>query len=203
MKGFPMRHLVVLVAISSLLGCSPHVALTTGLIKEYGLSTNDITKLQLFVSDGILMEKHMTKIDKNIDSSSYGLKKVEDYYVKRIYFNTGTPCIATSASPDKVAVAFEQPGSSLEFVARKRSDNTIFVFQPSKKFPHDTIEARESAAGFRNWKLIGEEKYSDTTFNVLVKDELPFILVDRTSLQNFIIESRSVKGLRQSDVYPK
>ena len=198
-----MRPFALLIVTAALLGCSSHVALTTGLIKEYGLSTNDMTKLQLFVSDGILMEKRITKIDKNIDSSSYGLKKVEDYYVKRIYFKSGTPCIATSASPDKVAVAFEEPGSSLDFVARRQSDNTIFVFQPSRKFPHDTIEPREAAAGFRNWKLIGEEKYSDTTFNVLIESETPFILVDKTSLQKFIIESRSVKGLRQSDVNPR
>ena len=198
-----MRKLAVFIVTVSLLGCSSHVALTTGLIKEYGLSTNDITKLQLYVSDGILMEKRITKIDKNIDSSSYGLKKVEDYYVKRIYFKSGTPCIATSASPDKVVVAFEQPGSGLDFVAGRRSDNTPFVFQPSRKFSHDSAESREAAAGFRNWKLIGEEKYSDTTFNVLIRSESPFILVDKTSLQNFIIESRSVKGLRQSDVNPK
>jgi hypothetical protein len=198
-----MRHLTLLFAFATLFGCSPHVALTTALIREYGLSSSDIPKLQLYVSDGILMEKRITKIDKNIDSSSYGLKKVEDYYVKQIYFKSGTPCIATSASADKVAVAFEQPGSSLDFIANRHPDNTTFVFQPSRKSAHDSIESRQAAAGFRNWKLIGEEKYSDTTFNVLIKDETPFLLVDKTSLKKFIIESRSVKGLRQSDVNPK
>jgi hypothetical protein len=198
-----MRSLFLLVAIAALLGCSSQVALTTGLIKEYGLSTNDITKLQLFVSEGILMEKRTMKIDKNIDSSNYGLKKVEDYYVKRIYFKAGTPCIATSASPDKVMAAFEQPGSSLDFAAHRQSDNTLFVFQPSKKLVHDTIEARESSAGFRNWKMIGEEKYSDTTFDVFIRNETPFLLVDKKSLQKVVIESRSVRGLRQSDVNPR
>ena len=202
-KGFSMRYVVLLIATVALLGCSSHVALTTALIKEYGLSANDIPKLQLYVSDGILLEKRITKIDKNIDSSSYGLKKVEDYYVKQIYFKPGTPCIATSASQDKVAVAFEQPGSSLDFVATRHQDNATFVFQPSKKSPRDSVESRQLAAGFRNWKAIGEEKYSDTTFNVLIKDEAPFILVDKTSLQKFIIESRSAKGLRQSDVNPR
>ncbi len=195
-----MRHLVLLLLAAIFIGCSSHVALTTGLIKEYGLSSSDIPKLQLYISDGILMEKHITKIDKNIDAESYGLKKVEDYYIKQIYFKSKTPCIATSASQDKVAVAFEQPGSSLEFVANRHADNTTFVFQPSKKLAHDTVEARQAAAGFGNWVTIGEEKYSDTTFKVLVKDDLPFLLVDKTSLKNFIIDSRKVKGLRQSDV---
>ena len=198
-----MRLPALLIILSFLLGCSSRVALTSALIKEYGVSTSDITKLQLYVSDGILMEKRFTKIDKNIDSSSYGLKKVEDYYVKQIYFKTGTPCIATSASVDKVAVAFEQPGSSLDFVAGGHSAGSSFVFQPSRRSPRDSSETRQAAAGFRNWKLIGEEKYSDTTFNVLVRDETPFLLVDKTSLQKFIIESRSVKGIRQSDVNPK
>jgi len=195
-----MRHIVLLFLVTFLIGCSSHVALTTGLIKEYGLSSSDIPKLQLYISDGILMEKHITKIDKNIDAESYGLKKVEDYYVKQIYFKSKTPCIATSASQDKVAVAFEQPGSSLDFVTNRHSDNPTFVFQPSKRLARDTIEDRQAAAGFRNWVTIGEEKYSDTTFKVLINGDLPYLLVDKTSLKNFIIDSRKVKGLRQSDV---
>jgi len=73
-----------------------------GLIREYGLSSRTFSKLQLYISDGILLEKHMMKVDKKHRFTSYALKKVEDYYVKQIYFKKETPCIVMTAAPDKL-----------------------------------------------------------------------------------------------------
>ena len=195
-----MRHIIPLLCLLALFGCSSRVALTKGLIKDYGLSVRDMTKLQLYVSGGILLEKRVKVIDKNIDQTDYSLKKVEDYYVKQVYFAKGTPCVASTAVADKLAVAFEQPGSTLNFVTGVRSDTAVYAYQPGRRLTHDTVRVRPMEAGFRNWKTVGEDNYEDTLYTVLVKDQMPFLIVDKTSLKNFIMEMRRVKGLKQSEI---
>jgi hypothetical protein len=76
----------------------------------------------------------------------------------------------------------------------------LFFYQPDKRFIRDTIKMRPSEAGFRDWKTIGEEGYADTQYTVLIENELPFLIVDKSSLKNFILESRRVSGLKQSDI---
>jgi len=202
-KETNMRYVVFLVVALSMLGCSSRVPLTRGLIKDYGLSSSDIPKLQLYISDGILLEKRMMKIDKNIDSTNYGLKKVEDYYVKQTYFKKETPCIAVSAVADKLSVAFEQSGDALGFVSASGNASSTYNYQPAKRFSHDTLETRPSGEGFGNWMVIGEDTYADTSYKVLIRNNLPYLLVDKTSLKNYSIDARKVKGLRQSDLKPK
>jgi hypothetical protein len=197
-----MRRPVLFIALLLMLGCSSRVPLTKGLIQDYGLSSRDIPKLQLYISDGILLEKHLMKIDKNIDSTNYALKKVEDYYVKQIYFKKETPCIALTATADKLAVAFEEDRDNLNFVSAPRNEGSAYTYQPDKKFVHDTVETQPTP-GFAKWKIIGEETYADTSYNVLIKNDLPFLLVDKTSLRNFTIDARKVKGLKQTDVKGK
>ena len=199
---FQMHQNFLFVALLLMLGCSSRVPLTKGLMRDYGLSSRDIPKLQLYISDGILLEKHSAKIDKNIDSTSYALKKVEDYYVKQVYFKKETPCIAVIAAADKLAVAFEEDRDNLNFVSAPRNESSPYTYQPHKKFPRDTMETRPTP-GFADWKIIGEETYADTTYNVLIKNDLPFLLVDKTSLMNFTIEARKVKGLKQADIKGK
>ena len=197
-----MRLSVLFIALLLMLECSSRVPLTKGLIREYGLSSRDIPKLQLYISDGILLEKHMMKVDKNIDSTSYALKKVEDYYVKQIYFKKETPCIVMTAAPDKLAVAFEEDRDNLNFVWALRNESSAYTYQPDKRFVRDSVETQPSP-GFAAWKIIGEETYADTSYNVLIKRELPFLLVDKTSLRNFTIDARKVKGLKQTDIKGK
>jgi hypothetical protein len=195
-----MRSFLFLTIMMAVAGCASHVPLTKGLMKDYGLSVNDIPKLQLYVSDGILLEKHAIKIDKNINAADYSLKKVEDYYVKQIYFAKGTPCVAKSAVADKLMVAFEHPGDVLGFTSDAHGNKDKFFYQPDKKYNRDTIKMRPSEAGFSDWKTIGEEVYSDTEYTVLIESEMPFLIVDKSSLKNFILESRRVKGLKQTEI---
>ena len=194
-----MRYLIMTLIAASMFGCSNQVPLTRGLLRDYGLSSSDIPRLQLYLSDGIVLEKRITTIDKNIDSTSYSLKKVEDYYVKQIHFDRGTPCVATSASVDKLAIAFEQTGGELSFIAASGSDAT-FVYRPDIKSAPDTQDNRPASGGFQDWKKSGDENYADTTFSALVQGDLPCVLVDKTGLKNFTVEARKVKGLRQSEL---
>jgi hypothetical protein len=76
---------VVCLGVIALWGCASRVPLTKEIIKEYNLSGSDIKKLQLYVSGGILLEQEQTTIDKNVDFTC-SLKKVEDRYIKRIFF---------------------------------------------------------------------------------------------------------------------
>jgi hypothetical protein len=197
-----MRRPILFITLLLLCGCSSRVPLTKGLIREYGLSSRDIPKLQLYISDGILLEKHKTKVDKNIDSTNYALTKVEDCYVKQIYFKKETPCIVMTASPDKLAVAFEEDRDILNFVWAPRNENSTYTYKPDRRIARDSVETPPTP-GFANWKIIGEETYADTSYNVLIKRDLPFLLVDKTSLRNFTIDARKVKGLKQVDIKGK
>jgi len=195
-----MRLAALIITTLFLFGCSSRVPLTKGLIKDYGLSINDITRLQLYVSDDILLEKHQKKIDKNIDSTDYSLKKVEDYYVNQILFASETPCVAGSAAPDRLSVAFEHPGDYLIFTSGAHDDRTFYYYKPDRKLLHDTVLSRPSDAGYANWKTIGDETYEDTLYSVLIKKNMPFLMVDKSSLKNFILDSRKVKGIKQSEL---
>jgi hypothetical protein len=198
-----MRFLIPFICVFFIFGCASRVPLTKGLIRDYGLSSGDITRLQLYISDGILLEKRTAKIDKNIDSASFALKKVEDYYVKQLYFKRETPCIAVNAAPDKLSVSFEWPGGRLNFCAVSHGPSVTYDYQPHKMSARDTPQTRPQATGFGNWTMIGEETYGDTLYNVLIRKDFPVLLVDKTSLKNFTIDARKVKGLRQTDVKAK
>ena len=107
-----------------------------------------------------------------------------------------------TAAPDKLAVAFEEDRDNLNFVWALRNESSAYTYQPDKRFVRDSVETQPSP-GFAAWKIIGEETYADTSYNVLIKRDLPFLLVDKTSLRNFTIDARKVKGLKQTDIKGK
>jgi len=39
-----------------------------------------------------------------------------------------------------------------------------------------------------------------TLYSVLIKNEMPFLMVDKSSLKNFILDARKVKGVKQSEL---
>jgi hypothetical protein len=141
----------ILFLICFLFGCSSHVPLTRKLIRDYDLTIRDVTQLQLYLSDGILLEQQTMTIDKNIDEK-YALKKVEDHYIKQIYFKKETSCVATIALPDKLRVSFE-PCDDLDFVLNTKCKDGFFEYQPDRKSARDTSE---ESPGYSTWEVIGE-----------------------------------------------
>lgn len=191
-------RILLLGAAAFAAGCASRVPLTKALISEYQLEPGDVTRLQLYVSDDLLLEQQITTIDKNIDSS-YSLKKVEDKYIKRIRFNAVTPCIATEAESDRLKIAFEPSESLLFTLDKSNAKGEVFAYQPERS----TIEERRNmiatTSSFYNWKQIGQEVYKDTTYNVLVKRTVPFLMVDMAGLRKVVVEARTVPGMRQGE----
>ncbi len=181
-------------------GCASRVPLTKALVKEYNLSYTDIKRLQLYISDDILLEKEAESVNKDIDQS-HSLKKVEDRYIKRIYFKSQTPCVAVEAAPDKVKVAFE-PADNLTFVYERERPGTDegYVFKPDRKAAREDLSSRAEGSLFDNWKIVGQQTYADSTYNVVIRNDYPILLVDQASLRTFLIESRTVPGMRQTDL---
>jgi hypothetical protein len=179
-----------------LFSCASRVPLTRQLIKEYNLSYNDIKLLQLYISDDIILEQESKSINKDIDKS-YSLKKIEQQYLKRIYFKAQTPCIAVECSPDKLVVAFE-PLDNLVFVYNNLDSQEGFYYKPDKK--ENEWNNKNNQNLFDNYKIIGQQKYGDSVYNVIIKNKMPLILVDESNLKNFLVESRTVPGMRLKEL---
>jgi hypothetical protein len=179
-------------------GCASRVPLTRALIREYNLTYADIKRLQLYISDDILLEQEAKNINKDIDQT-HSLKKVEDQYIKRVYFKRQTPCIAVEAEADRVKVAFE-PSDNLTFMYESNPEREGYVYRPEKKAAKEEQSSQAEGSLFNNWRIVGQQTYADSTYNVIVRDEFPLLLVDQASLRTFLVESRTVPGMRQMDI---
>jgi hypothetical protein len=190
---------LILAAAILFSGCASRVPLTRALIKEYNLTYNDIKRLQLYISDDILFEQEAKNVNKDIDQT-HSLKKVEDQYIKRVYFNRQTPCIAVEAEADRVKVAFE-PSDNLTFVYESSNPGREgYVYKPEKKAAKEEQSSQAEGSLFNNWRIVGQQTYADSTCNVIVRNEFPLLLVDQASLRTFLVESRTVPGMRQTDI---
>ena len=185
-------------AVIILSGCASRIPLTKSLIREYNLNYSDIKRLQLYISDDLLLEQEAKSVNKDIDHT-HSLMKVEDQYIKRVYFKSQTPCIAAEAAPDRLQVSFE-PADKLTFVYESSSPRGEgYVYKPEKRASKEELSAQATGSLFNNWKIVGEQKYGDSTYNVIIKNDFPLILVDQASLRTFLVESRTVPGMRQMD----
>jgi hypothetical protein len=194
-------NLTAVGAIVIMAGCSSRVPLTRAVIKEYNLTNNDVTRLQLYTSDGLLLEKQVMKVDKDIDTK-YALKKVEDHYIEQIYVKAGTPCIAKEAEADRLKVAFE-PEETLNFVLDAgHPKGEVFSYRPDKKAAQPQAQERNASAGFFGWSVIGQEVYGDSTYDALIQRNLPYVLVDMASLKKMVIQARTLPGMRQGETAP-
>jgi hypothetical protein len=194
--GIPAVFLAAAVLFS---GCASRIPLTKALIREYNLSYADIKRLQLYTSDDILLEQEARNVNKDIDQT-HSLKKVEDQYIKRVYFKRQTPCIAVEASADRLKVAFE-PADNLTFTYESANpDREGYVYRPEKKATKEELSRQSEGSLFDNWRIVGQQTYADSTYNVIIRDEFPLLLVDQASLRTFLVESRTVPGMRQTDI---
>lgn len=198
--NFVYAVLPILIVFSS--GCSPKRPFTQSLIKEYDLTPDEIKRLQFYVSNGLLLERESMNIDKDINDEKHSLNKVEDKYIKQIYFRRKTPCIVNSVGSTKMDIAFEEDDQLLFKVAEGEDSKDIFYYAPDTKIWPPEKGTRSSGAGYRFWKKAGTEKYADSTFTVYVRlSHYPYLLVDEKSLKKIIVDKRRVKGMRQSEQY--
>jgi len=179
-----------------LAGCSPHVALTPALIKEYQLKNSDIKKLQLYLSDGILLEQEATIIDKEIDES-HALKTTQDSYVNQIHFKKKTPGIPVSVQADRLSVKFEPDDQLIFTLSNNHPKGTVFQYKPDTK--SSKTPKRLPDAGYKSWSFIGKDKYKGLSYNVMIKRNKPYLMVDVGSLKKITIDERNVPGMRQGD----
>lgn len=208
MKDYRLNGLLILTAAcilcTILLGCiSSHVALTKELLSEYNLTSNDIKRLQLQLSDGILLEEETRSVDKDVDET-HSLKKVEDRHIKQIVFKKGTSCIVTSSAADVLSVAFEIKDNLRFAYDRSHPEGAVYSYKPDLRTrTADSLDARPSGAGYAGWKKVGSEKYADSTFNVFISYHMPYLMVKAADLKKLVVESRDVPGMRQEDTQPE
>lgn len=186
---------VIGVLLLSLAGCSPRVALSTALMKEYRLANADLLQLQFYLSDGLLLEQEVTTINKDIDPS-HSLSTLQDSRIKQVYFKKLTPCVATGSESNGICVAFEQ-GDCLTFRLKnipKQGDS--YVYQPEGEFREKGSQPRLPDSDFRDWKRIGKEKYKELDYVALIKNDPPFLLVNKKALKNLEVDRVVAPGIK-------
>jgi hypothetical protein len=95
-------------------GCAPQrVAFTQGIRTQYNLGSDDLKKLQYYVSGDITLQRDFRREEGEI-SKSHKLVKKEGGLLEEVVIPAGTPGIATEVGETSLAVSFE-PGSSLIF----------------------------------------------------------------------------------------
>ena len=95
-------------------GCAPQrVAFTQGIRTQYDLGSEDLKKLQYYVSSDITLQRDFRREEREI-STSHKLVTKEGGLVEEVLIRAGTPGIATEVGETSLAVSFE-PGSSLMF----------------------------------------------------------------------------------------
>lgn len=106
--------LVLVTGSLSFAGCAPQrVAFTQGIRTQYGLGSEDLKKLQYYVSSDITLQRDFRREEREI-STSHKLVTKEGGLVEEVLIRAGTPGIATEVGETSLAVSFE-PGSSLMF----------------------------------------------------------------------------------------
>ena len=106
--------LVLVTGPLSFAGCAPQrVAFTQGIRTQYDLGSEDLKKLQYYVSSDITLQRDFRREEREI-SASHKLVTKEGGLVEEVLIRAGTPGIATEVGETSLAVSFE-PGSSLMF----------------------------------------------------------------------------------------
>ncbi len=106
--------LVLVTGSLSFAGCAPQrVAFTQGIRTQYNLGSEDLKKLQYYVSSDITLQRDFRQEEREI-STSHKLVTKEGGLVEEVQIRAGTPGIATEVGETSLAVSFE-PGSSLMF----------------------------------------------------------------------------------------
>jgi hypothetical protein len=100
--------------------------------------------------------------------------------------------------PDRLSVAFEPTDKLVFVVTQHPNKGDVYSLFPEKKLKKED-DAPVSQTGFSSWRPIGRETNCDSTFNVFVKGDTPYLLVDYAGLKNIVVESRIVPGMRQGE----
>jgi hypothetical protein len=126
--------LLVLVAGSlSLVGCAPQrVAFTQGIRTQYDLGSEDLKKLQYYVSSDITLQRDFRREEGEI-SQSHKLVKKEGGLLEEVVIPAGTPGVATEVGETSLAVSFE-PGSSLIFGSPPTDRDPERIYRLSAKW---------------------------------------------------------------------
>ena len=175
-----------------IIGCASQIPFTKNMIDEYQLDEDGIKNIQFYISHNLRLEREVTDIDKNIDPSR-SLLTIEDKLIERIDFKKNTPCIVVSTNADKLNVAFEHSDNLAFKITGNHIKGKVFSYEPDQPY-NKTIQTKFNVA--LAYRLCGIEYYADTTYAAKITTEVPYLLIDETSLKNLEINARKVKGLR-------
>jgi len=182
MKIMKMITFLVIVVALFTSGCATQtqVPFRHQMRQEYQLSDKDLKDIQYYVAGRIILQRDLAK-DEVMVTPGHEIKIVKDRRVEEVVIQPGTPGIAEKVDEISIEVSFE-PGNRLNFGS--------------------TPDGRESWGGkyslfASSWDNgIGRLTYGGKEFYTVGYSSQFYLTVDLSELNNFIKESRTVKGRR-------
>lgn len=156
--------------------CSPQLSpFTEKLYKSSGWSDDDLSKIQFYLSDNIILHRHFSEGNSSISSGKIVIENGKE--VEEIFIPKGTPGIFIKRKNENtLAVSFEKGDKYLFFGPNPKRDGRYVLLAT-------------------DWdKNRGTVKYDEKTYYTMDESALASLLVDLKKINNVKVKKRTAKG---------
>lgn len=173
---FPIIFLLGLLLFSS---CGPTLRPFTRQVYEQGnFSTNDLERIQFYLSDDIVLRRELTGARSEVISGE--IKIVDGRKVEQVVIPKGTPgLLAFQSRGDQLAVSFEE------------GDDRYLMFGPNP-----TVDGRYTLLASSQRKRFSIVSYEGKKWRVERNDAYANLMVDLKKINKVAVQSRTAKGRR-------
>jgi hypothetical protein len=173
-----MKSLVFLATLFSFVSCAPSLSFYTKDIHETTqLDDSDLSKIQFYISDDILLWRDITKGESVIADGK--IKMVEGREVEEIIIRKGTPGVYIFSPQNKQhAISFDPT-----------DDNKFLIFGPSEKVNNRYVLLA------KEWgKRYGKVTYGGKVYHTSSNSAYAYLMVDLSKSKGTKIKSEKPSG---------
>jgi hypothetical protein len=172
-------YLFPLLGLLLLSSCGPTLSpFTTQVYEQGNFSTNDLERIQFYLSDDIVLRRELSGGSSEVTSGE--IKIIDGRKVEQVILPKGTPgVLAFQARDDKLAISFEEGENRYLMFGPNPSVNyryTLLASDQRKQFSIITYEGKK-------WRVTRNDAYAN-------------LMVDLKKIQKVAVESRTARGRR-------
>ncbi len=185
-KSLIMMMLVLVIVLGN---CSVQVPMTTQLISRYGLTESEMTKIQYYLSEEVVLAREVTTVSEKDISESHSLRSEEGKMIEEIVFRAGLPGIAKSANNKSIQIQFEQIGT-IEFTTRPVQFGNSFRPDATETKFYINIPKYSS----ENGEFFGIN-YQGNNYQVSATSWKSYLIVEEENLKKIEKQRRAASGM--------
>ncbi|MBK8625756.1 MAG: hypothetical protein IPN86_09415 [Saprospiraceae bacterium] len=173
-----MKSLVFLAALVSLVSCVPSLSYyTKDIHNTEQWNDSDLSKIQFYISDDILLWRDITNGESVIDNGK--IKMIDGREVEEVIIRKGTPGVYIFSPQNKqYAISFDAT-----------DDTKYLIFGPSEKVNNRYVLLA------KEWgKRYGKVTYGDKLYNTASESAFAYLMVDVSKTKRTKINSEKPSG---------